>query len=83
MPTLCSGSSPSPTRQRAGPARKTISLHEILKSAHLKFTVYGRKQTDLHTTSTNAVMLVWGSLRLSPINYTQIVTTSTVKKLLM
>ena len=49
--TLCSGSSPSPTRQRAGPARKTISLHEIFKPAHLKFTVRIWPQTDIHTTS--------------------------------
>ena len=27
----------------------TFSLHEIFKCAHLKFTVYGRKQTDIHT----------------------------------
>ena len=29
--------------------------------------VYGRKQTDIHTTSAHAVTLVWGSLRLAPI----------------
>ena len=29
--------------------------------------VYGRGQTDIHTTSANAVTLVWGSLRLAPI----------------
>ena len=34
---------------------------------HLKFMVYGRKQTDIHTTSAHAVTLVWGSLRLAPI----------------
>ena len=47
-PTLRSGSSPSPTWQRAGHIACT-SLHEIFKCAHLKFTVYGRKQTDIHT----------------------------------
>ena len=26
------------------------------------------RQTDIHTTSANAVTLVWGSLRLAPIN---------------
>ena len=26
------------------------------------------KQTDIHTTSATAVTLVWGSLRLAPIN---------------
>ena len=44
----------------------------------LKFSVYGltyvrtyvRRQTDIHThASCNAVTLVWGSLRLAPINY--------------
>ena len=28
------------------------------------------RQTDIHTTSANAVTLVWGSLRLAPINTT-------------
>ena len=45
------------------------------KRAHLKFSVYGRKQTDrqtdrhtyIHTHMCNAVTLVWGSLRLAPI----------------
>ena len=40
---------------------RTFDLHEILKCAHLNFTVYGRKQTDIHTymhtTSTNVVTL--------------------------
>ena len=45
-PTLRSGSSPSPTWQRAGHIACT-SLHEIFKCAHFKFTVYGRKQTDI------------------------------------
>ena len=52
--TLRSGSSPSPTQQRAGPSHAqnypwTFSLHEIFTCAHLKFAVYGRKQTDIHT----------------------------------
>ena len=42
------------------------------KCAHLKFLVYGRKQTDrqtyIHTHVCNAVTLVWGSLRLTPIS---------------
>ena len=69
--TLHSGRSPSSTQQWAGhkTTRRswTFSLHEIFKCAHLKFTVYGRKQTYIHTTSANAVTLVWGSLRLAPI----------------
>ena len=38
-------------------------------NAHLKFTIYGRKQAwpvVLHTHLRNAVPLVWGSLRLAP-----------------
>ena len=52
------------------------SIFVILKfkRAHLKFSVYGRKQTDrqtdrqtyIHTHVCNAVTLVWGSLRLAP-----------------
>ena len=37
-------------------------------NAHLKFTVYGRKHRYIHTHFRNAVPLVWGSLRLAPIN---------------
>ena len=61
--TLRSGSSPSPTRQRCG----HIRMHETNRLRSFKFTVYGCKQTDIHTTSANAVTLVWGSLRLAPI----------------
>ena len=49
------------------------SLFVILKfnHAHLKSTVYGRKQAskqaNIHTHVRNAVPLVWGSLRLAPI----------------
>ena len=43
---------------------RTFGLHEF---AHLKFTVYGCGQTDIHTTSANAVTLVWRSLKLAPI----------------
>ena len=73
-PTLRSGRSPSLTRDSGLAVQKlpqdlTFGLHEIFKCAHLKFTVYGRKQTDIHTTSANAVTLVWGSLRLAPINW--------------
>ena len=54
-----------------------IALHEVQEDvqfleniyAHLKFTVYGRKQTNRHTHAPcNAVQLVWGSLRLAQIN---------------
>ena len=48
MLTLHSGSSPSPMRQWAGHIACTklpVGLPEIFKCAHLKFTVYGRKQT--------------------------------------
>ena len=61
-PTLCSGSSPSPTWQRLG----MKGLHEIFKYANLKFTVYGRKQTYTQLPPMHAVTLVWGSLRLAP-----------------
>ena len=37
------------------------------KCTRLKFSVYGCKQTDIHTHVRNAVTLVWGSLRLAPI----------------
>ena len=43
-----------------------FGLHEILKYAHSKFTVYGRKYTYTQLPP-NAVMLVWGLLRLAPI----------------
>ena len=44
-PTLHSGSSPSPTRRRAGhiACTRTFGLHEIFKCAHLKFMVYRHK----------------------------------------
>ena len=58
---------PTLMRQRAGHIACTKGLHEIFKYAHLKFTVYSRKHTYIHTTSVNAVTLVWGSLRLTPI----------------
>ena len=49
---------PSPTYTHA--FRKYLN-------AHLKFTVYGCKQTStLQTHFRNAVPLVWGSLRLTP-----------------
>ena len=46
------------------------SVFVMLKSnhAHLKFMVYGRKQTSIHPHFRIAVLLVWGSLRLAPIN---------------
>jgi len=53
-PTLRSGSSLSPTWQQAGISharnfQRTFGLHEIFKCAPLKFMVYGRKQTYIHT----------------------------------
>ena len=65
-PMLHSGSSPSPTQQRAGISHaqnfpRTFGLHEIFKCAYLNFAVYGR---NIHTTFANAVMLVWGSPQL-------------------
>ena len=54
-PTLCSGSSPS-------------LIAGWVWDCYLKFRVYGRKQANIHTHMCNAVMLVWGSLRLAPIN---------------
>ena len=66
-PTLRSDSSPSPTID----LRQRFSLCEIFKHAHLKFTVYGRKQASkqasIHTHVHNAVTLMWGSLMLAPI----------------
>ena len=71
--TLRSGSSPSSMQQWAGHIACTklpVGLPEIFKCTHLKFMVYGRKQTYIdtyiHKTSANAVTLVWGSLRLAP-----------------
>ena len=47
----------------------SFSLREVFKCAHLKFTVYGHKQANIHTHMCNAVPIVWCSLRLVPINY--------------
>ena len=67
MPTLHSGSNPSLTRQQAGhiACTKLPGLHEIFKYAYLIYGIW--PQTYIHTTSGNAVMLVWGLLRLAPI----------------
>ena len=47
---------------------RTFSLHEIFKCTHLKiYNIW--PLTDIHTTSKNTVTLVWGSLRLAPINF--------------
>ena len=35
-------------------------LGKILKCVNLKFSVYDRKQTNIHTHLCNAVLLVWG-----------------------
>ena len=50
-----------------------IGLREIFECAYLKFTVSGQskqtnKLTSIHTRVCNAVTLVWGLLRLTPIN---------------
>ena len=73
--TLCSGSFPSPTRQQAGPIAYTKLLVDVQSSwnSYMRsFKIYGiwsqtDRQTDICTTSANAVTLVWGSLRLAPI----------------
>ena len=49
MSTLRSGSSPSLTAGWAQDYPRMFSLCEIFKYAHLKFTVYGRKQASKHT----------------------------------
>ena len=55
-----------------GPAKCTSSIFVILKfkCAHLKNKRYvaASKQANIHTHVRNAVPLVWGSLRLAPIN---------------
>ena len=54
-------------------ALSTSSIFEILKfnRTYLRFMVYGRKQANkhirIHTHFSNAVTLVWGSLRFAPI----------------
>ena len=64
-PTLHSGNSPSPTECMS-------SVFIILKfnRAHLgiwpQASKQASKQADIHTHVCNAVLLVWGSLRLSP-----------------
>ena len=61
------------------PAECMSSIFVILKftRTHLKFTVYSHnqasKQANMHTHMRNAVPLVWGSLRLAPIRYTNFV----------
>ena len=52
-----------------------IDLREVFEFAHLKFPVSGRSkqtivQAYIHTHIHNAVMLVWGLLRLAPIKQT-------------
>ena len=60
-----------------------IDLREIFECTHLKFTVSGRsKQANIYTHVHNEVMLVWGSLRLTPIIIT-IVPSYTGKKALV
>ena len=61
MPFTCMSSTKCTIRGR--------SIFGKYLNAHLKFTVYGRKQARLvvYTHLRNAVPLVWGSLRLAPI----------------
>ena len=50
-------------------AHTKLNLRNIkILRAHIKLTVYGRKQASKHTHAHmhNEVMLVWGSLRLAP-----------------
>ena len=81
-PTLSSGSSPSPTWQLAGYIACTKLPDDVQSSWNIQmrsFKIYGIwPHTDrhyIHTTSANAVTLVWGepalvwgSLRLAPIS---------------
>ena len=66
-PTLHSGSSPSPTRQRAGhiACRRTFGLYEIFKCAHLnlQYMVASRHTHNFCKCSHASV----GLLRLAPI----------------
>ena len=68
-PTLHSGSSPSLTRQQTGhiACAKLPCLHEIFNYIHSFKICSIWPQTYVHTTSANAVTLVWGSLWLAPI----------------
>ena len=51
-----------------GSRRSTFGLHEIFKCGYLNLRYMGTsKQTYIHTTSANAVTLVWGSLRFGPV----------------
>ena len=59
---------------QARPTMPCIRLVLKFNRAHLKFTVYGLKQTCMLTHFRNAVPPVWGSLRL-----TQIIVTSGAK----
>ena len=68
----CCALAVAPHRHNSGlgtkttPGSWTFGLHEIFKCAHLKFMVYGRKQTYTQLPHM-PVTLVWGSLRLTPI----------------
>ena len=67
LPMLYSGSSPALPFTYLLSAQGRSIFGKYL-NAHLKFTVYDRKQTStLQTHFHNAVPLVWGSLRLAPI----------------
>ena len=63
--TLCSGSSPSPAAgwTQDYPRMLMFSLHEIFKFKIYSIRRQARKQTYTHMC--NAVLLVWGSLRLA------------------
>ena len=68
---LHSSSSPSGFTHCDSECMSLIFVMIKFKRAHLKFTVYSRKQASklasIHTHMRNAVTLVWGSVRLTPI----------------
>ena len=68
---LHSSNSPSGFTHRNSECMSSIFVILKFKCAHLKFTVYGHKQASklasIYTHVCNAVTLLWGSLRLTPI----------------
>ena len=66
-PTLCSGSSLHRRMHESTRGRSVFMEYLNLLIWNLRYMAANR-QTDIHTTSANAVTLVWGSLRLAPIS---------------
>ena len=66
LPTLHSGSSPAIALHHiyafTRPSARGCSIFGKYLNAHLKFTVYGRRQARTLTHFRNAVPLVWGSV---------------------